>query len=317
MDVFRYSWFLGSCIYVEGASELVKIIERHGHRCQVIVNANLSLFHSDPFSYLLNPYLFLPTLALSSSSLQNSLVLLTVKYAAGGQSLSSHPVFLLTSFLGRASLSLFLLSFLLHIDLSNLVLLLSISLLLISDPHSRLASPRPLIANFRHALPLFGEFILYTSILSIASTIIVGGTQWMPQTWGATYVSFISSILDTLPDRSPRLTLPDLTPNTGLWWYFFTEMFDHFRPFFLVVFSVSSCARKPFVLAYSYFLSLRFTFSSMWYLCASSFSEPLCSALPCQKLICADMILYIRYSSFWECSEHSRHTRRFLILVFS
>lgn len=35
-----------------------------------------------------------------------------------------------------------------------------------------------------------------------------------------------------------RLTLPDLTPTTGLWWYFFTEMFDHFRPFFLMVFTV-------------------------------------------------------------------------------
>ncbi|KAG2112314.1 GPI transamidase subunit PIG-U, partial [Suillus discolor] len=34
------------------------------------------------------------------------------------------------------------------------------------------------------------------------------------------------------------LTLPDLPPNPGLWWYFFTEMFDHFRPFFLMVFSV-------------------------------------------------------------------------------
>lgn len=34
------------------------------------------------------------------------------------------------------------------------------------------------------------------------------------------------------------LTLPDLTPNPGLWWYFFTEMFDHFRPFFLVIFSI-------------------------------------------------------------------------------
>lgn len=229
----------------------------------------------------------------------------------------SYPVFLLTSFLGQASPSLFLLSFLLHIDLSNLVLLLPISLLLISDPHSHLASPRPLTASFRHALPLFGEFILYTSILSIASTIIVGGTQWISQTWGATCVSFISSILDTLPDRSPRLTLPDLTPNPGLWWYFFTEMFDHFRPFFLVVFSVSIRTRKPLMLAHSCFLSLRFTFSSMWCLCASSFSEPLGSALPCQRLNCADMIPYIRYSSFWECSEHSRHTQRFLILVFS
>lgn len=35
-----------------------------------------------------------------------------------------------------------------------------------------------------------------------------------------------------------RLTVPDLTPNVGLWWYFFTEMFDHFRNFFLMVFTV-------------------------------------------------------------------------------
>lgn len=32
------------------------------------------------------------------------------------------------------------------------------------------------------------------------------------------------------------LQLPDLTPNPGLWWYFFTEMFDAFRSFFLGVF---------------------------------------------------------------------------------
>ncbi|KAG1736353.1 hypothetical protein EDB19DRAFT_1637822 [Suillus lakei] len=36
------------------------------------------------------------------------------------------------------------------------------------------------------------------------------------------------------------LTLPDLSPNPGLWWYFFTEMFDHFRLFFLVIVSVHS-----------------------------------------------------------------------------
>ena len=34
--------------------------------------------------------------------------------------------------------------------------------------------------------------------------------------------------------------MPDLTPNVGMWWYFFTEMFDHFRPFFLGVFQVST-----------------------------------------------------------------------------
>lgn len=34
------------------------------------------------------------------------------------------------------------------------------------------------------------------------------------------------------------LTVSDLTPNVGMWWYFFTEMFDHFRGFFLGVFQV-------------------------------------------------------------------------------
>jgi phosphatidylinositol glycan class U len=33
-----------------------------------------------------------------------------------------------------------------------------------------------------------------------------------------------------------QLTLSDLTPNIGLWWYFFVEMFDPFRSFYLGVF---------------------------------------------------------------------------------
>lgn len=33
-----------------------------------------------------------------------------------------------------------------------------------------------------------------------------------------------------------QLTVPDLTPNIGLWWYFFIEMFDPFREFFIGVF---------------------------------------------------------------------------------
>lgn len=45
--------------------------------------------------------------------------------------------------------------------------------------------------------------------------------------------------------RRISLTLPDLTPNPGLWWYFFTEMFDHFRLFFLMVFSVRSFFSDP------------------------------------------------------------------------
>ncbi|KAK5132084.1 hypothetical protein LTR08_000334 [Meristemomyces frigidus] len=47
------------------------------------------------------------------------------------------------------------------------------------------------------------------------------------------------------------LTLPDLTPNPGLWWYFFIEIFAPFRAFFLGVFCLH-------MLSYSIPLSLRF-----------------------------------------------------------
>lgn len=35
-----------------------------------------------------------------------------------------------------------------------------------------------------------------------------------------------------------QLSLPDLSPNVGLWWYFFTEIFDSYRDFFLCVFTL-------------------------------------------------------------------------------
>jgi hypothetical protein len=49
----------------------------------------------------------------------------------------------------------------------------------------------------------------------------------------------VSSYRDLLLTVS--LGVSDLTPNVGMWWYFVTEMFDHFRPFFVGVFHVSTC----------------------------------------------------------------------------
>lgn len=69
------------------------------------------------------------------------------------------------------------------------------------------------------------------SILSLIPT--VGGTIYallltsyqVTSSW-----EFLSSTYGV------QLLLPDLTPNVGLWWYFFIEMFDSFRSFFLGVF---------------------------------------------------------------------------------
>ncbi|OCT78291.1 hypothetical protein XELAEV_18029398mg [Xenopus laevis] len=35
------------------------------------------------------------------------------------------------------------------------------------------------------------------------------------------------------------LQVPDLTPNIGLFWYFFAEMFEHFSLFFVCIFQIN------------------------------------------------------------------------------
>ncbi|KAF9050058.1 cell division cycle protein 91 [Panaeolus papilionaceus] len=156
-------------------------------------------------TYLFNPYLFLPSLALSTSTLENAVILGAV----------------LSACRGRTAQSLFLLALSMHLSLNSVVILLPVVLLLIGDPHSHLASPQPTPATFKRIGAILAQFLFYATTLAAISTLVVNNFSWVPQTWGAT------------------LTLPDLQPNTGLWWYFFTEMFDHFRPFFLMVFSVS------------------------------------------------------------------------------
>jgi len=93
-------------------------------------------------------------------------------------------------------------------------------MLLVGEPVSCLASPAPISSNLRKTIPMLFEFLAYLAVLVLASTLVSGSWAWIRNTWGL------------------GLVLPDLTPNPGLWWYFFTEMFDHFRPFFLMVFSV-------------------------------------------------------------------------------
>lgn len=155
--------------------------------------------------YLLNPYLLLPSLALSTSTFENTLTLLALMFASEG----------------KVSSALLAIAFAVHLTPSSILLLLPILMVLVSSPVSHLASPRPFHGNVKRIPFLFGEFTLYWLVLVGAACIIAGGSwNWVRASWGAS------------------LMLPDLTPNPGLWWYFFTEMFDHFRPFFLMVFSV-------------------------------------------------------------------------------
>lgn len=58
----------------------------------------------------------------------------------------------------------------------------------------------------------------FASLLGLSALLTGGSWAFLPATYGV------------------QLTLWDLTPNVGLWWYFFVEMFDSFRAFFLAVF---------------------------------------------------------------------------------
>ena len=78
------------------------------------------------------------------------------------------------------------------------------------------ASKQP--SGLTFGITLFGIFAASVAFLFALSRLLLPSWNFIP----AVYLT--------------PLTLPDLTPNPGLWWYFFIEQFDAFRSFFLGVF---------------------------------------------------------------------------------
>ncbi|KAH8682485.1 GPI transamidase subunit PIG-U [Xylariales sp. PMI_506] len=68
---------------------------------------------------------------------------------------------------------------------------------------------------------------LSLGLFFLSSLVLTGSWEFLASTYGI------------------QLTLTDLTPNVGLWWYFFVEMFDSFRSFFLGVFWLHLSAYTP------------------------------------------------------------------------
>lgn len=94
----------------------------------------------------------------------------------------------------------------------------------------------------KRSLPSFVPFVLILTMV-FGSTIgfLFGLSRLFLPSW-----NFVPSVFMT------PLTLPDLTPNPGLWWYFFIEMFDAFREFFLGVFWLHMLSYSvPFCLRFS------------------------------------------------------------------
>ncbi|KAL7408689.1 hypothetical protein ABVT39_027613 [Epinephelus coioides] len=74
------------------------------------------------------------------------------------------------------------------------------------------------------------------------------------------------------------LSVPDLTPNIGLFWYFFAEMFEHFRLFFLCVFQINVFFYTiPLSIKLKQVLCITRTPSKLTQRCCLFFLFPFCS----------------------------------------
>ncbi|KAI1436851.1 GPI transamidase subunit PIG-U [Xylaria sp. CBS 124048] len=76
--------------------------------------------------------------------------------------------------------------------------------------------------KFTSLLPFAGFTVL---VVALSISTLFGVSYLLTGSWEFLYSTY-----------GVQLTLTDLTPNVGLWWYFFIEMFDSFRSFFLGVF---------------------------------------------------------------------------------
>jgi phosphatidylinositol glycan class U len=149
--------------------------------------------------YLFNPFTIATCIARPTSVLTNTFILFAIANAATARSLT----FVLA------------LSFASYLSLYPILFFPPLAILCYDQRAVRSKQPENTIAfTLSHLTGLGGAI----SALLYLSSLITGSWQFLASTYGT------------------PLLLPDLTPNVGLWWYFFIEMFDSFREFFLGVF---------------------------------------------------------------------------------
>ena len=137
----------------------------------------------------MNPYLLLPSLALSTSVIENTLYLTTIYFACKRMFLPhQHRLPFLTicsiTATGKPAASLLSLAILTHLSLSRILFAPPIVLLVLGRPESSLASPKstptPWFSFFRH----FVQFLGFVAILTGISTVSSDGLSWLWRTWG-------------------------------------------------------------------------------------------------------------------------------------
>lgn len=151
-------------------------------------------------AYLFNPLAIATCLGRSTGVFSNCAILFALASATNKRYLNAMVSIALAAYLSLAP-----------------VLLLPPVVLICYDQYMRTANAGTRAAPFvGMLLAVFGGAL--AMYLSLSFLITGGSWEFIPSTYGV------------------HLLMPDLTPNSGLWWYFFIEMFDSFREFFLGVF---------------------------------------------------------------------------------
>ncbi|KKZ63141.1 phosphatidylinositol glycan, class U [[Emmonsia] crescens] len=150
--------------------------------------------------YLFNPFVIATCLGRSTNTFTNSAILYAISNAVTGNTFNS----------------MFALGFASYLSLYPALLYPPLILLC----YDRNVSQGKLTgSSLVYALRYFLLFVASVVILLYMSYIVTGNSwEFISATYGV------------------QLLVPDLTPNAGLWWYFFIEIFDPFREFFLGVF---------------------------------------------------------------------------------
>jgi phosphatidylinositol glycan class U len=159
-------------------------------------------------SFLFNPFTVATCIARSTSALTNLFVLTAMAKASQGATITFVLSMAMASYLSMHPVLLFPPLLILCYDVQTMKTK--------AAPHGWLFA----VTHSRRLMIVIGA-LLYLSKLLTGSWDFVGATYGV------------------------RLLLPDLTPNVGLWWYFFTEMFDSFREFFLGVFWLHVVSYMP------------------------------------------------------------------------
>uniref|UniRef100_A0A4W4DNQ9 Phosphatidylinositol glycan anchor biosynthesis, class U n=1 Tax=Electrophorus electricus TaxID=8005 RepID=A0A4W4DNQ9_ELEEL len=180
--------------------------DRYPHDCLELMRSPKEM-HYIPLKvamfYLLNPFTILSCVAKSTCGLNNAVMALFILSTLKGSALLSAIFLALATYQSIYPLTLFA---------PGLLFLLQRLYIPVNPCRSR-----------------FWFFTVQYSVMFIGSLlVIVCLSFFLLGSW-----DFIPSVYGFI------LSVPDLTPNIGLFWYFFAEMFEHFRFFFICVFQIN------------------------------------------------------------------------------